>query len=140
MQQTLGKGQDSGKLFMEKELTPLKKVLSKLKTEGKILLAILFGSYAQGVPHKRSDIDLAVYINTEDENERFLITDEILMSIERDVNILRLDDEEESPFVVQAALKGMHLVEPDVEALYNVARRALHETEGIRFRRSLVER
>ena len=122
------------------ELAPLINVLNKLREEGKILAAILFGSYANGTPHVRSDIDLAVYINTDDEGERTEIIDEILMSVERDVNILRLEDEEESPFIVQEALKGLHLVEPDTDSLYNVSHRVLHETEGIRFRRSLVGR
>ena len=56
----------------------------------------------------------------------------------RDINILRLDDEE-SPFIVQEALKGAHLVKPDIDVLYNIAHRVLHEAEVIRFRRSLVE-
>lgn len=63
--------------------------------------------------------------------------DEILMSVERDVSILRLDDEDESQFVVQEALKGKHIVEQDMDTFYDVAHRALHETEEIRFRRSL---
>lgn len=122
------------------ELAPLIKVLAGLREEGKILAAILFGSYANGAPHVRSDIDLAVYTNTDDEGERAEIMDEILMSVERDLNILRLEDEEESPFIVQEALKGLHLVEPDTDTLYKVTHWALHEAEGIRFRRSLVER
>lgn len=126
--------------YREEELAPLLKALGTLRQQGRILLAILFGSFAQGIPHKRSDIDLAVYISTKDERERMEIIDAILMSVERDVNILSLDDEEESPFIVQEALKGKHLVEPDIDVLYSVAHRALHETEGIRFRRSLVER
>lgn len=123
----------------DKDIGKLKDILNKLRGEGKILIAILFGSYAHGQPHKRSDIDLAVYINTENESKRIEIIDEILMSDNRDINILRLDDEEESPFIVQKALKGLHLVEPDNDILYKVAHRVLHEAEGIRFRRSLVE-
>lgn len=122
------------------QLNSIKEVLVKLRNEGRILIAILFGSYANGTTHVRSDIDLAIYINTEDDGERIEIIDAILMSVEREVNILRLDDDEESPFIVQEALKGKHLVEPDIDALYKVAYRALHEREGIRFRRSLVER
>jgi predicted nucleotidyltransferase len=53
----LGKGQDSGEVYMDKELYPLEEVLSKLRAEGKILVAILFGSYANGAQHVRSDID-----------------------------------------------------------------------------------
>lgn len=43
---------------LNNELASLVKVLSVLRAEGRILLAILFGSYANGAPHVRSDIDL----------------------------------------------------------------------------------
>ncbi|GAB63414.1 putative DNA polymerase beta subunit [Candidatus Jettenia caeni] len=115
----------------------MKDVLQKLSKEGKIRLAILYGSYARGTPHIRSDIDLAVFINAKDTEEEIEIIDKILMSAERDISILRLDDEDESPFVIQEALKGIHLAEPDHNTLYEIARRVLHETEEIRFRKML---
>lgn len=125
------------KVNREKDLEQVKAVLQELKKEEKILVAILYGSYARGTPHKRSDIDLAVFIHARDEKEEIEIIDKILMSSEKQVSLLRLDDEEESPFVVQESLKGIHLVEPDNEALYEVAHRVLHDAEEIRFRRSL---
>jgi len=121
---------------IEKELKNLEKVLKKLRKADKILLAYLFGSFASGKPHARSDIDLAVFINAS-EDEAIDIIDEILMSTEREIEILRLDDEEESPFIIQKALKGIPLIEPHLDTLYNVAHRALHEAESIRFRREL---
>jgi len=122
---------------IEKELKPLKEALNILRKEGKILIALLYGSCASGTPHNRSDIDLAVFVNAGNEDDEIDIMDKILLSTERQISILRLDDEEESPFVVQEALKGIHLVEPDSDTLYKVAYRALHDTEEIRFRRSL---
>ncbi|MCF6149112.1 MAG: nucleotidyltransferase domain-containing protein [Candidatus Kuenenia sp.] len=121
----------------ENELTPLKETLQELKKEGKVLVALLYGSYARGIPHVRSDIDLAVSLSAKDMEEEVEIIDKILMSTKKDVSILRLDDEDESPFVIQEALKGIHLIEPDSDTLYKVAHRALHETEEIRFRRAL---
>lgn len=112
------------------ELGPLRNVLAELRKEGK----------ARGVQHKRSDIDLAVYINAGDEKEAIGTIDAILMASERPVEMLRLDDEEESPFIIQKALKGIPLVEPDMEVLYRVAHRALHEAEGIRYKRNIVLR
>ncbi|WP_347274296.1 nucleotidyltransferase domain-containing protein [Candidatus Kuenenia sp.] len=91
----------------------------------------------RGTPHKRSDIDLAVFIRARDEKEEIEIIDKILMSTERQISILRLDNEDESPFVVQESLKGIHLVETDNEALCKVAHRVLREKDEIRFRRSL---
>lgn len=119
------------------ELIPLTNVLSTLKNEGKIPIAILYGSFAKGNPHPRSDIDLAVYPEGRDENEVIDIIDTILMSVERDISILRLDDEDESPFIVQEALKGIHLVEPDRNILYEIIHRVLHESESIRYRRNM---
>src|SRR3989338_5426531 len=104
---------------VEKDIAPLKEVLAKLKNEGKILIALLYGS------------------NAKDRKEETEIIDEILISVERDVSILRLDDEDESPFIIQEALKGVHLIEPDDDALYAVSHRTLHEAESIRFRRAI---
>ncbi len=57
-----------------------------------------------------------------------------------DIHLLRLDDDEESPFIVQKVLKGVHLVEPDWDAYYQIARRVLYETKSIRFRRETSEK
>ncbi len=117
------------------EIRKLRGTLDAMVGEGKIAIAVLFGSFARGAPHARSDIDLAVYLKAENPEEEMELIDRMLMSADRDVSILRLDDEDESPFVVQEALKGIHLVEPDLEVLYSVSRQVLHETESIRFRR-----
>ena len=124
---------------MEKNetLISLKDILQTLKTEGKIAIALLYGSYLKGQPHSRSDIDLALYLQTKDGIEEMEIIDRILMSTEKEVSILRLHDEEESPFVVQEALKGEHLVEPDWEIYYSLSHRILHECEDLRYRREL---
>lgn len=121
----------------QNELNPVKDILFDLRMSNKILIAVLYGSYAKGNPHARSDIDLALYLNAENENNEMEIIDTILMATNMDVSILRLDDEEESPFIVQEALKGIHLVEPNKNILYEVSNRVLHECENIRFRRGL---
>jgi predicted nucleotidyltransferase len=118
------------------EISPIKRVLNRLRRQGRIKIALLYGSYAEGKPHKRSDIDLAVLIPSRDQIKREEITNEILMASETPVSLLLLDDEDESPFVVQEALKGTHLVAPDWETFYARSHWALHEAEGIRFRRA----
>ena len=120
------------------EINALKAVLEGLRKQGKILLAYLYGSYAKSTEHQRSDIDVAVYINTEDNKEAIGIIDALLMAAEKPVEVLRLDDDEESPFVIQESLKGIPLVEPDMETLYRVAHRALHEAESIRYKRMIA--
>lgn len=120
------------------EINALKAVLEGFRRQGKILLAYLYGSYAKGVQHVRSDIDLAVYMNTNNEKEAIEIIDDLLTAVEKPVEVLRLDDEDESPFVVQESLKGIPLVGPDLETLYKVAHHALHEAEGIRYKRMIA--
>ena len=117
------------------EIQRIKEVLEELQGEGTVLLAYLYGSYAKGNPHVRSDMDLAVYLNSKDEDARIEAIDRILMSSDRAIELLFLDDENESPFVIQEALKGIPLIEPDKDKLYEVSDRVLHESEGIRFRR-----
>ena len=119
------------------DLTPLIRVLDHLRRTGRVLIAVLYGSHAKGRPHKRSDIDLALFIKGRNEKEEIEIIDSILMSVDGDLAILRLDDEDESPFVVQEALKGTHMIDPDRDALYSVQDRVLHEAENIRFRKEL---
>ncbi len=122
---------------MDKDLENLQKVLLKLKEKGEISLAYLFGSFTLDSVHRRSDIDLAIYINTRDENKRISIIDEILMVTDRPVDLLLLDDEDESPFLIQKAMKGIPLIEPDEEVFYRLSHRVLHEAESIRFTRQL---
>jgi predicted nucleotidyltransferase len=118
----------------------IKEVLEELRDKGTVLLAYLYGSYAKGNSHLRSDsdIDSAIYLNSKDEDVRIEAIDRILMACDRDIEILFLDDENESPFVIQEALKGIPLIEPDKDKLYGVSDRVLHESEGIRFRREIL--
>ena len=120
----------------DEDLKKLKEVLKKYRKENKVLLAYLFGSYAKGEVHAHSDIDLAIYL-AGSEKEKFKVLEELLLSVEKDLDILRLDDEDESPFIIQEALKGLPLVEPDEEILYKVWHRALHEAEHIRLKRNM---
>lgn len=121
--------------FENSELEPLVQTLRELQSSGDIKLAILYGSFANDSQHCRSDIDVALLLSADTNDHEMYIIDRILMSVDRQVSILRLDDPDESPFVVQTSLKGIHLVEPDSESYYKVADRVLHESESIRSRR-----
>lgn len=121
------------------EIEKLKKELKRLKEEGKISLAFLYGSFAKGEVHRKSDIDLAIYINSKDAKEIANIIERLSSLTERDLEILRLDDEDESPFIIQEALKGIPLVKPEEDILYEIYDRALHEAESIRFRRRMYD-
>lgn len=121
--------------FENPELKPLIQTLRELQSSGDIKLALLYGSFATDAQHCRSDIDVALLLSPDTNDREMSIIDRILMSADRQVSILRLDDPDESPFVVQTSLKGIHLVEPDPESYYKIADRALHESESIRSRR-----
>ena len=121
--------------FENAELKPLIQALRELKATGDIKLALLYGSFADNSQHCRSDIDVAIALSTKSFDRELSIIDRILMSAERQVSILRLDDQDESPFVIQASLNGVHLIEPDLERYYEIADWALHESESIRSRR-----
>jgi predicted nucleotidyltransferase len=124
----------------DRDLEILRVILRELKDKGKVLIAVLFGSQAKGAAHGRSDIDLGLCLPVLDHEEELEIVDRILMCSEIPISILRLDDDDESPLIVQEALKGEHLVEPDPEALYGVYHRVLHESGGIRYRRGMSAR
>lgn len=122
----------------EEDIKTLRDLLNSLREEGKIKLAYLYGSYASNTQHNRSDIDLALYLSTDDVNERDAIIDSILMTSDKQIEVLMLDDRDESPFIIQEALKGIPLTEPDLETLYIVSHHALHEAESIRHRRAIT--
>jgi uncharacterized protein (UPF0332 family) len=56
------------------------------------------------------------------------------------VSILHLNDRDESSFVVQEALAGIHLVEPDTDALDDTYDWASDEAESMRFEKEGDER
>lgn len=117
------------------DIYPLLQTLQDMKEENSIQLALLYGSFARGTEHCRSDIDIAIALPPQLQENELDIIDRILMSSERHISILRLDDEDESPMIVQESLKGIHLIEPDRDVYYKVAHWALHESESIRSRR-----
>lgn len=46
-------------------------ILKLLENEPEILFAYLFGSYAKGVQHKQSDIDIAIFLKNPDFLEKY---------------------------------------------------------------------
>jgi len=74
------------------EIQPLVDRLVRLRAAGGLQVAMLYGSYAKGTAHARSDIDLALALTPADAAAELSIVDELLMSVDREVSILRLDD------------------------------------------------
>lgn len=124
--------------ILPSEIMKIKNVLEDMRKEGIVLLAYLYGSYASGNQHARSDIDIAIYLNIKTEDESIEAIDRVLMATDRNIELLLLNDQDESPFVIQEALKGIPLVESDEEILYKLCDYVLHETESIRFKREFA--
>ncbi len=123
-------------------VVPIKAVLERLRVENRILVAVLYGPYSEGTLHGHPSIDIGIYLQTDDEVERTHIVDSIRAAVKDDthVSILHLNDRDESPFVVQEALAGIHLVEPDVDALDDAYDWASDEAESMRFEKEGDER
>jgi|GEM_PF-717312 len=123
-------------------IIPIRAVLERLRTENRILVAVLYGPYSEGIPRARPSIDIGICLQTDDEAERTHIVDSIRAAVKDDthVSILHLNDRDESPFVVQEALAGFHLVEPDVDALDDAYDWASDEAESMRFEKEGDER
>ncbi len=123
-------------------IVPIKAVLERLRTENKVLVAVLYGPYSEGVPRARPSIDIGICLQTDDEAERVRIVGSIRAAVKDDthVSILHLNDRDESPFVVQEALAGIHLVEPDMDALDDAYDWASDEAESMRFEKEGEER
>lgn len=123
-------------------IVPIKAVLEKLRAESKVLIAVLYGPYSEGALHGRPSIDIGIYMKAENESERMDIVDSIRTAVKDDthVSILHLHDTDESPFAVQAALAGIHLVGPDIDALDDAYDWSLHASESMRFEKEGEER
>ena len=88
-----------------------RKVLEKarkfISQEKRIPFAFLFGSYAQGRENVLSDIDIAIYFNDMDEDEKIEYEHKLFLAFDEQVNILRLEDEDISPIIRLRAIEGI---------------------------------
>lgn len=123
-------------------LVPIKDVLERLRAENRVLVAVLYGPYSEEALYGHPGIDIGIYLQTDDEAERVEIIDSIRTAVKDDthVSIVFLNDTHESPFVVQEALAGIHLVKPDMDALYDTYGWAVDEAEAMRFDKERDER
>ncbi|MEJ5375410.1 MAG: nucleotidyltransferase domain-containing protein [bacterium] len=120
-----------------RDIERLRETLSRLKNQGKILMALVHGTLANRTTHPRWDLHLAIYMNAQDQMQELSILEEILRNSARDVFILRLDDEKQPPMLVREALRGIHLVEPDQATLSRLTESVEKACRGILFPRDI---
>jgi len=95
----------------------LEKVQKSISHERRIPFSFLFGSYAAGRETVLSDIDVAVYFNGMDEDEKIEYEHGLWLLFDERVNVLRLEDEEISPIVRLKAVEGVPIAIRDEDFL-----------------------
>lgn len=98
-----------------REHWPLLRALrTALRTEPSVRLAVLFGSLATGRGHKRSDVDLLVSPSNPSAGRVAELTARLERQLGREVQLVRLQDAEDSPLLMVEALeRGRVLVDRD---------------------------
>ena len=85
-----------------------------LRTEPNVRLAVLFGSHATGHATERSDVDLLVALADPSAARVAALTGRLERRLDRDVQVVRLEDAERVPSLVADALEhGRVLVDRD---------------------------
>ena len=98
-----------------REHWPLLRALrTALRTEPSVRLAVLFGSLATGRGHKGSDVDLLVSLSDPSAGRVAELTARLERQLGREVQLVRLQDAEDSPLLMVEALgHGRVLVDRD---------------------------
>lgn len=98
-----------------REHWPLLRALrTALRTEPSVRLAVLFGSLATGRGHKGSDVDLLVSLSDPSAGRVAELTARLERQLGREVQLVRLQDAEDSPLLMVEALeRGRVLVDRD---------------------------
>ncbi len=85
-----------------------------LRTEPNVRLAVLFGSQATGSARAGSDVDVLVALEDSDAARVAQLTGRLESRLERDVQLVRLEDAERVPALMLAALeRGRVLIDRD---------------------------
>ena len=69
----------------------IEKLKNFLENDTNILFAYLFGSFAKGEEHVRSDVDIAVYFKEESFDEQLRVIYELSKLVKRDVDLVVLN-------------------------------------------------
>jgi predicted nucleotidyltransferase len=116
--------------FTDKRINNIK---SNLDNYGdKIPFAFLFGSWADGKQTPLSDIDIAIFFRDMRESEKTKVEHQISLLFDRQVNVLRLEDEYISPLIKLEALNGISVVISDEDFLNRFTLSIIHKAEETR--------
>ncbi len=100
--------------YLRRHWPLLRELREALRTEPNVRFAVLFGSQATGRGTERSDIDLLVALTDPSAARVAQLTGRLERRLERDVQIVRLQDAERTPSLMADALEqGRILIDRD---------------------------
>lgn len=100
--------------YLREHWSLLSALRGALRTEQNVRLTVLFGSLARGRSHEGSDIDLLVATSAPSVGYLAAATARLERKLDRDVQLVRLQDAEETPLLMLDALeRGRVLIDRD---------------------------
>jgi predicted nucleotidyltransferase len=100
--------------YLRRHWPLLRELRNALRTEPSVRLAVLFGSQATGAAGERSDVDLLVALADPSMARVAQLTGRLERRLERDVQLVRLQDAESTPSLMADVLEqGRVLVDRD---------------------------
>jgi len=94
--------------------------------EERIPFAFLFGSYTEGRETPLSDIDLAIYFDEMTNDEKTDIEHHLWLLFDEPLNILRLEEDDNSPLIRLRALEGEPILIKNHDALNRFTLSIIH--------------
>lgn len=110
----------------DKAVQVLEKARRLISQEKRIPFAFLFGSYAEGEETILSDIDIAIYFNDMEEDEKKEYENRLSLAFDEQVNILRLEDEDISPIIRLRAIERIPITLKDDDLLNRFVLSIIH--------------
>jgi len=101
-------------MYLREHWPLLRTLRAALRTEPNVRLAVLFGSVATGRESERSDLDLLVILGDQTAGAVAALAQRLSDRLDRDVQLVRLQDAERSPALMADALaQGRVLIDRD---------------------------
>jgi predicted nucleotidyltransferase len=101
-------------VYLHRHWPLLRGLRTALRTERSVRLAVLFGSMATGEDTERSDIDLLVVLDRDDESAFAGLRRRLQDGLGRPIHLVRLDDGQRSPSLLADVLdEGRVLIDRD---------------------------
>ena len=98
----------------------IEKLKNFLENDTNILFAYLFGSFAKGEEHVRSDVDIAVYFKEESFDEQLRVIYELSKLVKRDVDLVVLNSSKNLLLAEDILREGINLKSSELQEDYEL--------------------